>query len=224
MSVSGTSGTNNTYNTSSQDNSVTEASKDNLGKTEFLKLLVAQLKNQDPMSPMQDADFVAQLAQFSSLEQMTNMSTSMELLRASMTLLYSQSLLTQGAALIGKEAVAVDSTGAEITGKITSVSWLDNSLAVMVGDTLMSMDDIVEIREPGSSDVPPVEEDDSADDQTETVDGEDDSVDPTDPTDSDGGETETVDSGTESGGGETGSVDQETGSGGEETTSGTTGE
>jgi flagellar basal-body rod modification protein FlgD len=51
-----------------------------MGRDDFLKLLVAQLKNQDPLSPMQNTEFVTQLAQFSSLEQAVGMNARLDLL------------------------------------------------------------------------------------------------------------------------------------------------
>ncbi|WP_246939932.1 flagellar hook assembly protein FlgD [Bacillus pinisoli] len=55
-----------------------KSNSDVLGKDDFLRILMTQLQNQDPMNPMQDKDFIAQMATFTSLEQMTNMNKMLE--------------------------------------------------------------------------------------------------------------------------------------------------
>ncbi len=57
---------------------LSQATSANLGKNDFLKLLTTQLQNQDPSDPMKGKDFAAQLAQFSSVEQLTNISGQIE--------------------------------------------------------------------------------------------------------------------------------------------------
>lgn len=74
----------------------------NLGKEAFMRLLVTQLQNQDPLKPMEDKEFTAQLAQFSSLEEMQNISKSIESLVASQT----SSTKTNSVGFIGKEVTA----------------------------------------------------------------------------------------------------------------------
>ena len=62
----------------------TRIAQQDLGKDDFLKILITQLQHQDPTKPMEDREFIAQMAQFSSLEQMTNMSTQFTELSATM--------------------------------------------------------------------------------------------------------------------------------------------
>jgi flagellar basal-body rod modification protein FlgD len=95
---------------------------DILGKDQFLKLLISQLQNQNPLEPMNDQEYVAQMAQFSSLEQLQNMNSSLSQ-NMQYNMLLSQTINnTMATSLIGKKITAdsdsvgvTSGSGADIT-------------------------------------------------------------------------------------------------------------
>jgi flagellar basal-body rod modification protein FlgD len=80
MAIDQTTGTTGTTSTQNQPQTQV-ARKDQLGRDAFLNLLVTQLQHQDPMQPQANGEFIAQLAQFSSLEQLTTMSDTLEAIK-----------------------------------------------------------------------------------------------------------------------------------------------
>jgi flagellar basal-body rod modification protein FlgD len=102
-----------------------------LGKDDFLKLLVAQLKNQDPLAPQDNSQFVAQLAQFSSLEAAMGTNTRLDTITGQ-----NQGLAnTQVVALVGKTA----------TVKGSLVTSAGSGVAVPVGFTLSAASDTTNV-------------------------------------------------------------------------------
>ena len=82
-----------------------DKTKDIMGKEDFLTLLVTQLQNQDPLNPAEPTEFTAQLAQFSSLEQLFNLNESMEQMATSV----GDSQKLSALSMIGKEVTYADS-------------------------------------------------------------------------------------------------------------------
>jgi flagellar basal-body rod modification protein FlgD len=111
-----TNGLENVVGTSS---STTTSSTTSLGKEDFMKLLLAQLKNQDPLEPMEGTEFSAQLAQFSSLEQLTNMNTELATQGVNqMTMGYTQSVN-----MIGKEAIVQNGNTIKVDGSTAELNY-----------------------------------------------------------------------------------------------------
>jgi len=108
----------------------------NLDKDDFLKLLITQLKYQDPSKPMEDKEFIAQMAQFSSLEQMTNMSSDFSKLAAA--------LKGSGAvSLLGKN-VEIAAGEETVSGTVDAVT-AGNYPQVLVNGVYYDFDDVSKV-------------------------------------------------------------------------------
>ena len=115
-----------------------------LGKDAFLQLLVTQLRFQDPLNPQDNSEYIAELANFSSLEQMTNVVKNLEDLGKIVNNIDSSVLVGQLSSMIGKNidwvetTEAADANGNPITssetfsGRVTSVSIVDGNPSVVV--------------------------------------------------------------------------------------------
>lgn len=144
-----------------------ESVGDDLGKEAFLQLLVLQLQNQDPLSPVDNGDMLAQLAQFSALEAQTNLNESFQELSSNVD----QLNFISASQLLGKVVTGVDLNGEIRTGVVESVH-LDGSLVVLsVDGEFMSMAGLIGIEAVGDGDADSEEdsggEEDSGDGEEE---------------------------------------------------------
>lgn len=123
-----------------------------LGKDDFLKLLMTQLQNQDPSSPMQDNEFIAQMAQFSSLEQMTNLNSTFEKFikqqQQSQLISYNQFL---GKEITWHKLTELENGTSEIeegTGKVASIQFKEESVVFTLADgTLIEPGNVSKVNE-----------------------------------------------------------------------------
>ncbi len=111
-----------------------------LDKDAFLKLLTTQLRHQDPTRPMEDREFIAQMAQFSTLEQMTNMNKEiMGMVRSARS--------AEAFSLLGKH---VDSFNAEsnrrVSGVVSAIQFANNEHVLVIGNDRVGLADVHAVR------------------------------------------------------------------------------
>ena len=141
-----------------------DGSPNGLGKNDFLKLLLAQLSNQDPLKPLEDKEFIAQLAQFNTLEQMQQMNTHMLDLLAGMS-------LAEGSNLLGKFVEA-----GSVSGVVSAVNMVGGKAQITLstedGDVQVALTQVTRVLQAEEDAVEVVDEIEEIDATVDTVETE----------------------------------------------------
>lgn len=145
----------------SNKETVKATTKNELGKDEFLKILLTQLKYQDPLEPMQDKEFIAQMASFSALEQMTNLNTGFNSLSKNINEnLLPNLMLQQSTNLIGKQVSYLNTKNSNgttstetLTGTIQSVILKQGIPYYVIDDKEVAMSKVTKIMQGGLLDI-----------------------------------------------------------------------
>jgi flagellar basal-body rod modification protein FlgD len=114
--------------------------KTKMDKDMFLKLLVAQLKYQDPTKPADATAFLSQTAQFTQVEKLDNVSSSLQ------SMVISQQIL-QASGLVGRTVTYAGTDGTDVTGVVTSATFSGASPTLHVGDTDVLLTAVKQVRE-----------------------------------------------------------------------------
>lgn len=114
-----------------------DTSRQTLDVNDFLKLITVQLTSQDPLKPMEDTQFISQMANFTSLEQMRTLSTDFSAFR-------SEHHLASAQALLGK-MVTIGTEGGDITGPVTKVEVVEGAPRLSVNGGSFDPADIISV-------------------------------------------------------------------------------
>jgi flagellar basal-body rod modification protein FlgD len=125
---------------SSTTSSSTTTNNGVLGQDAFLKLLICQMQNQDPLNPMDNTEYVSQLAQFTSLEQMQEMNSTMEAMNTTYN-------TTQATGMIGKTVkyTSPDDSSTTLTGIVSGVAFEDGEAKLKIGYDTVGIDEVTQI-------------------------------------------------------------------------------
>jgi len=119
-----------------------------LGRDDFITLLVTQLKNQDPFEPVENTEFVSQLAQFSTLEQAQSTTENLELLAQYELQTFQLISLTEGSNLIGKDVTYYNpDLNTHTTGKVESLDVVDGTVTLRIGGYVVPLGYVVQVME-----------------------------------------------------------------------------
>jgi flagellar basal-body rod modification protein FlgD len=106
---------------------------DSLGQNAFLQLMMTQMQNQDPLSPQDNSQFLSQLAQFTSLEQMTNVDTQEQQVAQTLSVLEAHQLL-------GSNVTVQNADGSTASGTVSSIKFSNGAPQLVVNGTAYGLD------------------------------------------------------------------------------------
>jgi flagellar basal-body rod modification protein FlgD len=109
-----------------------------LDQDTFLKLMVAQLRNQDPMNPTDSSQFLAQTAQFTSLEKLGQVADQTEQA-------FSAQMAFGASSLVGRTVTYTDAEGSEVTGQVSSVRFGPTGPLLGIDDAEVALDRVVTV-------------------------------------------------------------------------------
>lgn len=149
MPVDATSSTNSAQSAVAYNTTSTRVPKQQLGSEDFMKLLAVQFQSQDPMKPMEDTAFIAQMAQFSSLEQSNSLVKEMGLLRSDQ-----QNLAANG--MLGRTVTVSDAKGNPVIGQVSAVISTNDGPSLVINGKEFSLSTVTRIENtPAAADLPP---------------------------------------------------------------------
>lgn len=123
---------------SSNSSSSTSNSKKTLGQNDFLQLLAVQFQQQDPMDPQKDTDFIAQMAQFTSLDQTSTLVQQMTQLSASQNISAANSY-------IGRQVTLDDGNGGTVSGAVSAVDVSSGTPQLVVNGTDYNLSSVLRV-------------------------------------------------------------------------------
>jgi flagellar basal-body rod modification protein FlgD len=143
MPVSAPSATTSAANVAAYQKTAARTPKQALGADDFMKLLAVQFQSQDPMKPMEDSAFIAQMAQFSALDQSNSLVKQMGLLRSDQ-----QNLAATG--MLGRTVTVTDEDGNPVIGEVSAIESTEDGPALVIDGSKYSLASVrrIEIAQP----------------------------------------------------------------------------
>jgi len=116
-----------------------------LGKDAFLQLMVTQMQYQDPLQPQDNSQFIAQLAQFSALEQMTNIAQGQTQEVSQLQSMQTMTQLSFEHQLMGTSVQVTDSSGNTVSGTVTSIKFVNEDPQLVVNGSTYPLSSLAQM-------------------------------------------------------------------------------